>query len=39
MSAISCISETYNRVHNILGLADILPNIPFTESETKRDYY
>ena len=39
MSAIFCISETCNRAHNILGLVDILPNIPFTARETKRDYY
>ena len=35
----SAISETYNRTHNILELVDILPNIFFTTSETKRDYY
>ena len=31
----SAISETYNRAHNILELADILPNISLTTSETK----
>ena len=35
----SAISETYNRTHNILELVDILPNIFFATSETKRDYY
>ena len=35
----SAISETYNRTHNILELVDILPNISFTTSETKGDYY
>ena len=33
------ISETYNRAHNILELVDILPNVTFITSETKRDYY
>ena len=36
---VSVISETYNHVHNILELADILPNVFFTTSETERDYY
>ena len=35
----SVISETYNRAYNILELADILPNVTFITSETKRDYY
>ena len=35
----SAISETYNRGHNILELADILPNVSFTASETESDYY
>ena len=35
----SAISETNNRTHNILKLVDILPNVSFTESETKGDYY
>ena len=35
----SVISETYNRAHNILELVDILPNVTFITSETKRDYY
>ena len=35
----STISETCNRGHQILELVDILPNVSFTESETKRDYY
>ena len=34
----SAISETYNRGHNILEIADILPNVSFT-GETERDYY
>ena len=33
------IPETYNRVHNILELVDILPNVSFTTSKTERDYY
>ena len=28
----------YNHGHNILRLFDILPNVPFTTSETKDDY-
>ena len=35
----SAISETYKRVHNIMELVDILPNVSFTASETGRDYY
>ena len=35
----SVISETYNRAHNISELVDILPNVTFITSETKRDYY
>ena len=31
----SAISEIYNRAHNILELADILPNISLTTSETR----
>ena len=27
-----------NHGHNILRLFDVLPNFPFTTSETKRDY-
>ena len=30
---------TYNQVHNILRLANVLPNFPFTASETIDDYY
>ena len=30
---------TYNKFHNILRLFDVLPNFPFTTSETMRDYY
>ena len=29
----------YNHFHNILRLFDVLPNFPFTTSETMRDYY
>ena len=29
----------YNLGHNILGLFDVLPNFPFTTSETNRGYY
>ena len=28
-----------NHFHNILRLFDVLPNFPFTTSETMRDYY
>ena len=28
----------YNLDHNILRLLDVLPNFPFTTSETDRDY-
>ena len=35
----SAISETYNRVHNILELVDILPTVYFTTSETEHDHY
>ena len=35
----SSISETYDRGHNILELADILPNVSFTASKTESDYY
>ena len=31
--------DTYNHFHNILRLFDILRNVPFTTSETMRDYY
>ena len=27
-----------NHVNNIVGLFDVLPNVPFTTSERKRDY-
>ena len=36
---INSISETYNRVHNILKLVDFFVNVYFTISETERDYY
>ena len=29
----------YNHFHNFLRLSDVLPNFPFTPSETMRDYY
>ena len=35
----SAISENYNRAHNILEVLEILPNVSFTASEVKRDYY
>ena len=35
----SVITEIYNRPHNILEAADILANVSFTASETKRDHY
>ena len=31
--------QAYNHFHNILSLFDVLPNFPFTTSETMRDYY
>ena len=31
--------ESYNQFHNILRLLDVLPNFPFTTSETMGDYY
>ena len=30
---------SYNHFHNILKLFKVLPNFPFTTSETMRDYY
>ena len=30
---------TYNHFHNVLRLFDVLPNFPFTTSETTDDYY
>ena len=30
-------SNIYNHGNNIVGLFDVLPNFPFTTSETKRD--
>ena len=33
------ISETYNRVHNILEVVDTLPNVSFTTSKTERNYH
>ena len=33
------IITTYNHFRNILRLFDVLPNFPFTTSETIRDYY
>ena len=30
--------KIYNLGHNILRLFDVLPNFPFTTSETNRDY-
>ena len=34
----SAISESYNRIHNISELVDILQNFSFTTSETERGY-
>ena len=31
-------TSSYNLGHNILRLFDVLPNFPFTISETNRDY-
>ena len=30
---------TYSQLHTILRLFDVLPNFPFTKSETMLDYY
>ena len=30
---------SYNQLHNILRLADVLPNFPLTASETMGDFY
>ena len=35
----SYLAASYNHVHNILRLSDILPNVSFTISEMMRDYY
>ena len=35
----TAISETCNRAHNILQLADILPNVSFTSNEMELDHY
>ena len=32
------IAQYHNHFHNILRLFNVLPNLPFTTSETKRDY-
>ena len=32
------IAKVYNHLHNILRLFDVLPNFPFTTSETMRNY-
>ena len=32
------LEQTYIHFHNIVRLFDVLPNFPFTTSETKRDY-
>ena len=37
--AMSAISETYNRTHNVLELHDVFTNLSFTVSEMERDYY
>ena len=34
-----CTDKSYNHVHNILRLFDVLPNALFSLSETIRDYY
>ena len=31
--------DNYNQFHNILRLSDVIPNFPFTTSETMGDYY
>ena len=30
---------SFNHAHNILRLSAVLPNLPFTTSEMKRDFY
>ena len=39
LCGITIIVFTYKDFHNILKLFDVLPNFPFTTSETTRDYY
>ena len=34
-----CVASPFNQVHNILRLFDVLPNFPFTTSETMREYW
>ena len=36
---IMSVLATPNHFHNILRLFDVLPNFPFTTSETMGDYY
>ena len=36
---VRAVSETYNRDRNFLELVDVLPNVSFTTSEAKRNYY
>ena len=36
---LSAVSETCNRVHNILELVVFFPNVSFIKSEMERDYY
>ena len=33
------LNSAFNHFHNILRLADVLPNFPFTTNETMGDYY
>ena len=33
------LNTPHNPFHNILRLLDVLPNFPFTTSETMGDYY
>ena len=35
----SAISETYNCIHNILELEDVLPNVSFTACKMECGYY
>ena len=37
--SMNAISETYNRIDNILEFEDALPNASFTASEMERGYY
>ena len=39
LGVFEALKTIYNHFHNILRLFDVLPNFPFTTSETMRNYY